>query len=398
MKKVITPVGTSLFENFLRSGKADKSFREKYEYFKNKKIKAEGLEGEKVKKSILKNALNENWFKENIDASAEIKSLIKIKKKLNDDIRIYLIHSDTALSKLASEILVDSFKYYNELKNSEVEVKGVNGLQIWDSKEFVKGMAELIKLIYHISGGYWDDVVINITGGFKATVPYLTILGQINKCDIYYIFEEAEGLIKIPYIPIDINWDLIERYEKFLMELEKEDIKRGAQDISEEIEILLEVVDDMYCLNPLGVTLWEKYKSMFRYFYIFDDVKDEVQKRKNLIEKSLIELDRRLRNNPNDRDLDHKVKNLDTKVFKIFKHKEDNLQVRILYRTAYKEKTIYGIVDYDILIASIAVGNEVHNAGGESEYIERFERVLNKEGIFDSKNYEIYKIQVEGKK
>jgi hypothetical protein len=72
--------------------------------------------------------------------------------------------------------------------------------------------------------------------------------------------------------------------------------------------------------------------------------------------------------------------------------------VRILYRTAYKEKTIYGIVDYDILIASIAVGNEVHNAGSESEYIEKFERVLNKEGIFDSKNYEIYKIQVEGKK
>jgi putative CRISPR-associated protein (TIGR02619 family) len=396
MKKVITPVGTALFENFLKSGKADENFRKKYEYFK--KIKAEGLEGEEKKKSILKNALNENWFKENIDASAEIKSLIKIKQKLNDDIRIYLIHSDTALSKLASEILVDSFKYYNELKNSEVEVKGVNGLQIWDSKEFVKGMAELIKLIYHISGGYWDDVVINITGGFKATVPYLTILGQINKCDIYYIFEEAEGLIKIPYIPIDINWDLIERYEKFLMELEKENIKRGAQDISEEIEILLEVVDDMYCLNPLGVTLWEKYKSMFRYFYIFDDVKEEVQKRKNLIEKSLIELDRRLRNNPNDRDLDHKVKNLDTKGFKIFKHKEDNLQVRILYRTAYKGKTIYGIVDYDILIASIAVGNEVHNAGSESEYIERFERVLNKERIFDSKNYEIYKIQVEGKK
>jgi len=396
MKKVITPVGTSLFKNFIKSGKADENFRKKYEDLK--KIKAEGLEGEKMKKSILKNALNENWFKENIDASAEIKSLIKIKNKLNDDIRIYLIHSDTALSKLASEILVDSFKYYNDLKNSKVEVKGVNGLQIWDSKEFVKGMAELIKLIYHISGGYWDDVVINITGGFKATVPYLTILGQINKCDIYYVFEEAEGLIKIPYIPIDINWGLMEKYEKFLMELEKEDIKRGAQDISKEIEILLEVVDDMYCLNPLGVTLWEKYKSMFRYFYIFDDVKDEVKKRKNLVEKSLLELDRRLRNNPNDRDLDHKVKNLDTKVFKIFKHKEDDLQVRILYRTASKGKTIYGIVDYDILIASIAVGNEVHNAGSESEYIEKFERVLNKEEIFDSKNYEIYKIQVEGKK
>ena len=396
MKKVITPVGTSLFENFLKSGKADENFRRKYEDLK--KIKAEGLEGEKMKKSILKNALNENWFKENIDASAEIKSLIKIKNKLNDDIRIYLIHSDTALSKLASEILVDSFKYYNDLKNSKVEVKGVNGLQIWDSKEFVKGMAELIKLIYHISGGYWDDVVINITGGFKATVPYLTILGQINKCDIYYVFEEAEGLIKIPYIPIDINWGLMEKYEKFLMELEKENIKKGAQDISKEIEILLEVVDDMYCLNPLGVTLWEKYKSMFRYFYIFDDVKDEVKKRKNLVEKSLLELDRRLRNNPNDRDLDHKVKNLDTKVFKIFKHKEDDLQVRILYRTASKGKTIYGIVDYDILIASIAVGNEVHNAGSESEYIEKFERVLNKEEIFDSKNYEIYKIQVEGKK
>jgi uncharacterized protein with von Willebrand factor type A (vWA) domain len=89
MKKVITPVGTSLFENFLESGKADENFRRNYEYFK--KIKAEGLEGEKGRKSILKNALNENWFKENIDASAEIKSLIKIKQKLNDDIRIYLI-------------------------------------------------------------------------------------------------------------------------------------------------------------------------------------------------------------------------------------------------------------------------------------------------------------------
>jgi hypothetical protein len=255
-------------------------------------------------------------------------------------------------------------------------------------------MTNLINEIYKIAGGYWGNVIINITGGYKATIPYLTILGQVNKCPIYYIFEDTDALIRIPYVPIDVNWGVFEENEKFFMDLEKEGIKELPQGLSlrNEVRNLLEIVDGLYSLNPLGITLWGKYKEGIALFYI-SPIADEYIKsnigKKSIIEKSFLELHRRLYLNPNDPDLDHKISGWKPiENFKIFKHKEDNLQVRIIYK-AEEYQTKYEKREYAIYIGLIAMGAEVHNV--ESEYIESFKRY--QERIRNLQEYKTYRIR-----
>jgi putative CRISPR-associated protein (TIGR02619 family) len=294
MKKVITMVGTSIFENYLEKHSNDTNFKNVYSYFKNNKIKANDLDKELNRKRNIEESLKENYFKNNPNASAEIKSFIKLKEELNEELEIYLLYSDTALSRLAAEILYKVFseyKSYDVLKDYEVkELIKIEDLQTWDRSAFYKGMVNLIQTIDNISQGYWENVVINITGGYKATVPYLTILAQINKCPIYYIFEDTEALIKIPYIPIDINWGIFDKYWEYFERIAhpnsipKRDLKydflKECNDICEEIKI-----DNItyVALGPIGEILWRKYKSRFFIFYAPEEVYNEIQRQNNIM-------------------------------------------------------------------------------------------------------------------
>ena len=65
----------------------------------------------------------------------------------------------------------------------------ISDLQVKDSKRFIKGMRNLIDEIFEIADEYWGNVIMNITGGYKASIPYLTILAQLNGCPIYYILK-----------------------------------------------------------------------------------------------------------------------------------------------------------------------------------------------------------------
>jgi len=296
MKKVITMVGTSLFENYIEKHD-NTNFKLAYDHFKGnkdkaKRVKADELDNEEGRRKIIEGVLNEKYFKNNINASAEIKSLIKLKKQLKDDFEIYLLYSDTALSRLAAEILKEKLNLYEELQNCNIIIKKIEGLQIWDKKEFEKGMANLTNEIYNIAQGYWGDIVINITGGYKATIPYLTILAQINKCPIYYIFEETDDLIEIPHftsVKIEINKDLFGKYWKIFEKIEhpKLLLKNNVDDeFIKECGIMIEetkIDNQLYIsLHPLGEIFWKKYKEEYFIFYAPEDVYKEIEKQQNI--------------------------------------------------------------------------------------------------------------------
>jgi putative CRISPR-associated protein (TIGR02619 family) len=314
-------------------------------------------------------------------------------------LEIYLLYSDTALSRLAAEILykvLSEYQPYDELKDYETkEPIKIEELQIWDRGEFNKGMVNLIQTIENISQGYWENVIINITGGYKATVPYLTILAQVNRCPIYYIFKDTDALIKIPYIPIDIKQSIFEKHKELFRKLEREEISELPQGLSEEerkdIFSLLEQAGKYYTLNPLGVILWEKYKKISEMFYISDLVQRYINQNtqwKTIFEKSAKELKRRYISNPNDPDLNHKIMGFDNREgFKCFKHKEENLQVRVLYKIKEWE-TKYGSKEFDIYIGNIKIGSDVHNV--ENEYVEDFKREMEK--IRNIEQYKIYQV------
>ena len=290
MKKVITMVGTSLFENYMEKHD-NTNFEIAYKYLKENKIKANKMDDVDYI-NTLKGKLNNQYFKNNINASAEIKSLTILKKQLKENFDIYLLHSDTALSRLAAEILKEKLNLYDELQNSNIIIKKIEGLQIWDKKEFEEGRANLTNEIYNIAQGYWGNIVINITGGYKATIPYLTILAQINECPIYYSFEETDALIEIPHfapVKIEINWELFGRYLEIFEKIEhpKSLLKNEVDEqfLGECITIINEEeIDNQFyiSLSPIGEIFWRKYKEKYFIFYAPENVYREIETQKNI--------------------------------------------------------------------------------------------------------------------
>lgn len=217
MKKIITTVGTSIFGNCMKevegiktkTGNLDKSNSDWNRY--------------KSEISILGNEINK-WSEGKNAASAEIASLLKIQEELKETVEVYLICSETILSRLAAECIK---KWFEENMNFEIKNSNViKGLQVKDRKIFeTEGLLELFDEIEKIAEGNWKEICINLTGGYKAIIPFLTIVGQIYGSPLYYIFEESESdkyeLIKIPQTPIDVNWSEFEKYNKCWEDLRK---------------------------------------------------------------------------------------------------------------------------------------------------------------------------------
>ena len=67
---------------------------------------------------------------------------------------------------------------------------------------------------------------MNISGGYKAVIPVLTLLAQLEEIIIYYIYEDSTELIEIGNLPINFDWGIIEKY----VEIIKNSNKRNKAD------------------------------------------------------------------------------------------------------------------------------------------------------------------------
>ncbi|NLO96829.1 MAG: hypothetical protein GX091_01935, partial [Peptococcaceae bacterium] len=164
MKKVITPVGTSIFTNYEEnSNKLDIQLK----VLKNEKIE----NWSKLQDSRILQVREEigKWVKGKKDISAEINSLYKIYEQVKEDLEVYLICSETILSRLAGEIISD---YFNNQPNSPIRVNfdyeradRIKGLQVEDRLRYEQeGIVNLVKRFNEITGGYTENVIMNITG------------------------------------------------------------------------------------------------------------------------------------------------------------------------------------------------------------------------------------------
>jgi CRISPR/Cas system-associated protein Csm6 len=269
MKKLITTVGTSLFSNYQ---KRKDDITSHLDYIKEK----ESRDYESCKRRIeqIKVAILKDTPPDPKSRSAEIKSILEISKEIQSFLETQLLASDSLSSVVAAEIIEKIFS--TSLSNENIKVSfqkeehTVEGLQVKNKNDFEKkGMPELIAKIENFFGGYYENCLLNITGGFKATIPYLTIFGQINNLPLYYIFEETTELIKIPQAPIDISWGIFEKYAHVFRDLEKgisenwEDYKRKIAIEDDFRSCIWEDTDNkgMAELNIIGKIFWERYKK-----------------------------------------------------------------------------------------------------------------------------------------
>lgn len=204
---------------------------------------------------------------------------------------------------MAAEILSD-YKFDNLCVNFDKDKDTISGLQVSDRKLFEEeGMPNLIKRIEDVCGSYYEKIVFNITGGFKTTIPYLTIMGQVNNIPLYYIFEETEELIKIPQSPIDISWGRFEKYADVFRDLEKGIEKdwnqyKREKNIEYDFKVCIwenEENNGMAELNAIGRIFWNKYKRIIMVYLLKGmDYFHEKQGNRNQINKAIQELYGRL--------------------------------------------------------------------------------------------------------
>jgi len=228
MAKIITTVGTSIISNFVNGieGKFDssKSIKMQLENIEKKPYSYLTKLSDEIQK--IKSELLPFLQKHKEDASAEINSINKIiSTKLNEPSIVYLICTDSIEAHLCAELIKESKLIKNVI---DYKIENVQSLQVFNYNEYKIGLVNLVTKLYEIifdkndkdrlpdkkENEYKEKVktVFNITGGFKGIIPYLTLMGQLLKLPLYYIFENTEELIEIPQLPIQFDWALTEQY------------------------------------------------------------------------------------------------------------------------------------------------------------------------------------------
>ena len=110
MKKIITTVGTSIFNNYLVEFDDIKNHYTSIEKMRHSKWNECKDRVEKIRKPVTE------WAKENQEASAEIKTILKLYQSVKENLDVYLLATDTVTSRLASEIIKDIFSDIEGIK------------------------------------------------------------------------------------------------------------------------------------------------------------------------------------------------------------------------------------------------------------------------------------------
>ncbi|NLX87350.1 MAG: hypothetical protein GXY97_09435 [Clostridiales bacterium] len=392
MKKLITLVGTSLFRNYLEENKDIKRYWELIKDGKDRdrtKKAWEEFKGdiERIRKPVLE------WARNNFNASAEIKSILSIQNEVKDDLEVYLLATDTLDSILACQVIKEVIDGYKSKENAinVVSIKAIEGLQVFDRVKLEReGLTNLVDEIYKLFEYYSPDeenVLLNITGGYKCIIPYLTILAQINRAPLFYINDETEELIKIPQAPLDIDWGMFEKYKNQILLLEKGvnkswvEFKRESG-IGEDFKACIDEIEDGIMLSNLGRMFMKRYENFFvvkipvgSKYYGEEDTK------KKQLKEAIKELYNRLMNLPVPfEQLTCKItKHAPIKDSWIYKYSKKDNQIRIQYKYNPENKEI---IIFNYLFVK---GDAAHDTYSK-EMTKQYEDIRN--GSFTSVTFE----------
>lgn len=221
--KVITTVGTSLFTNYQKPENSEKlgnQFQSIGDLLdKLKKLGAIDIQNSRYKSTIrnLKERIKLIWLPEAKEKScAEIQTLAAIAKEAEAKIEVILLATDTVLSVVACE-LIKEWLQENKVHEKKItcnDVKIIEGLQVSYPDTFkTKGLQNLIQTIRDLKVA---NTVLNVSGGYKAILPFLTLIGQLESIDLKYMYEDSNQLITIPKLPFSFDWGMLDTYAAFL--------------------------------------------------------------------------------------------------------------------------------------------------------------------------------------
>ncbi len=199
-------------------------------------------------------------------ASAEANSLLRMGVKKGD--KVVFLCSDTEEGVLVASALT---RLLRNRAGCDASFKRIKGLQTRDRKSFEReGITNLTEtVIDEVEANRWQyRIILNITAGYKATVPYMTFIGMIFHLPIRYIFERSESIIELPPIPIDFDLERLKRLDPVIDRISSdyisvdeflEETGISYKDMERDIGDILIEEDGLLTLRPTGRILYRRY-------------------------------------------------------------------------------------------------------------------------------------------
>jgi putative CRISPR-associated protein (TIGR02619 family) len=152
--------------------------------------------------------------------SAEVHSLVRLDPGPDDEVQ--LLATDTPDGVVCARLVAAYLRQRLGLR--AVHVHRIEGLQVDDGERFRRvGIVNYIQKVRQFGDASgWGNVVLNPTGGFKALIPYTTLLGMLFGARVCYIFDNGRELLTLPPLPLEFNLPLLGRLEPQLKRLEAE--------------------------------------------------------------------------------------------------------------------------------------------------------------------------------
>ena len=285
MLRLLSPVGTSLFDNASRqdalSGMAAKSLEVVTELSASEAWEERPRHVETVQSS---RELRE-WIRHTEEAAAEMDVASALQRQTGEQLEVRLLATDTAPSRLAAHLIADCASIDGVSFAFTPDRDVIRGLQVRDRRAFeTTGMRELVRrLDTLIQERHASNTAISIAGGYKAALPYLSLMGQVYGVPLYYKFEEAQSLLEIPRTPLDADWELFQDYDQELSgladTLPTDDLTERHRLVERTAPGLVQRVgDELVGLSPMGYVLWARYCTKRIVYYAPDDVETEIDR------------------------------------------------------------------------------------------------------------------------
>lgn len=200
-----------------------------------------------------------------VNASAETNTLQAIGIHPRD--RVRLLHSDTAEGRFCSARLQRfclAVVGCEHVDARPLKALGYHGQRFQNA---LKGLVHEAIEAVHDARKAMVDPVFCATGGFKAEIAFLNLVGVLLDVEVYYIHEQFREVVHLPRLPLtwDADWFLTRR--KFFEWIDDE--PRSRREVADRLKAdpalqpLIDNADDGHSyLNAAGVLLYRAAKEV----------------------------------------------------------------------------------------------------------------------------------------
>lgn len=159
-----------------------------------------------------------------VKASAETNTIRAL--DLNEADTLTLLHSDTKEGLVCADAIMRL--YERRVASVTIEKIGRLGYGAASFTAGLKGLVDLTLRVIRQANEQHRQPILCATGGFKAEIAFLNLLGALLEIEVVYIHERHRELVRLPCLPLTWNDDFVVRHEDFFAWIDQEPRKSDA--------------------------------------------------------------------------------------------------------------------------------------------------------------------------